>query len=87
MGKLFFDDNFSCYDVEKLVTTPLWIAHSSDDNNVTIDSDDYCFDKLQKLGADIKYTRWDKYGHSMSGKFYKTEKWTEWCLSKEIKSK
>lgn len=85
MGKLFFDNDFSCYDVEKLATTPLWIAHSSDDTNVTIDSDDYCFDSLKKLGADIKYTRWNKYGHSMSGKFYKTEKWTEWCLSKELK--
>lgn len=85
MGKLFFDNDFSCYDVEKLAETPLWIAHSSDDTNVTIDSDDYCFDKLQKLGADIKYTRWDKFGHSMSGKFYKTEKWTEWCLSKKLK--
>lgn len=85
MGKLFFDNDFSCYDVESLAKTPLWIAHSSDDDNVTIDSDDYCFDKLQKLGADIKYTRWDKYGHSMSGKFYKEEKWTEWCLSKKMK--
>ncbi len=82
MGKLFFNNDFDCYDVEKLTKTPLWIAHSSDDNNVTIDSDDYCFDKLQKLGADVKYTRWDKYGHSMSGKFYKTEKWAEWCLGK-----
>lgn len=85
MGKLFFDNNFSCYDVQRLTKTPLWVAHSSDDTNVTIDSDDYCVDSLQKLGADIKYTRWDKYGHSMSGKFYKTEKWAEWCLSKERK--
>lgn len=85
MGKLFFDTDFSCYDVEKLAETPLWVAHSSDDTNVTIDSDDYCFEKLQELGADIKYTRWDKFGHSMSGEFYKTEKWTEWCLSKKLK--
>lgn len=85
MGKLFIDNDFSCYDVEKLATTPLWIAHSSDDTNVTIDSDDYCFDKLQKLGADVKYTRWDSYGHAMSGKFYKKEKWADWCLRKKLK--
>ena len=48
-----------------------------------IDSDDYCAAELEKLGADIKYTRPDKYGHTMSGKFYRTEKWADWCLSKK----
>lgn len=84
MGKLFFDNDFSCYDIQRLTQTPLWVAHSSDDTNVTIDSDDYCVDNLQKLGADIKYTRWTKYGHSMSSKFFKTEKWVEWCLGKKL---
>lgn len=82
MGKLFFDNDFGCYDIKKLTDTPLWVAHSADDTNVTVESDDYCVAELRKLCADIKYTRWDKYGHSMSGKFYKTEKWVEWCLSK-----
>ena len=82
MGKLFFDNDFGCYDIKKLTDTPLWVAHSADDTNVTVESDDYCVSELRKLCADIKYTRWDKYGHSMSGKFYKTEKWVEWCLSK-----
>lgn len=84
MGKLFFDNDFSCYDIKKLTQASLWVAHSSDDTNVTIDSDDYCVDNLQKLGADIKYTRWNEYGHSMSGKFFKEEKWIEWCLSKKL---
>ena len=84
MGKLFFDNDFSCYDVERLATTSLWIAHSSDDDNVTIDSDDYCFDKLQKLGADVKYTRWDKYGHGMANKFLAKENWTEWMFSHSL---
>lgn len=81
MGKLFFDNDFSCYDVQRLSKTPLWVAHSSDDTNVTIESDDYCVDCLRKLGADIKYTRWDKYGHNMSSKFYKSEPWLEWMLT------
>jgi len=85
MGKLFFDNNFDSYDIKRLTKTPMWVAHSSDDTNVTIDSDDYCVEGLNKLGADIKYTRWTKYGHSMSNKFYKTEKWAEWCLEKELK--
>lgn len=85
MGGLSFSPKFDAYDVERLTKTPLWVAHSSDDTNVRIDSDDYFVAELQKLGVDVKYTRWNKYGHSMYKKFYKTEKWAEWCLSKELK--
>ncbi len=85
MGGLCFNCDFEQYDVQKLVKTPLWVAHSSDDTNVRIDSDDYFVSELKKLGSDIKYTRWNKHGHSMYKKFYKTEKWAEWCLTKELK--
>ncbi len=85
MGGLYFDSNFGTYDMQRLAGTPLWVAHSADDMNVRIDSDDYCVGELEKLGADIKYTRWTKYGHSMYKKFYKTEKWAEWCMSKKLK--
>ena len=82
MGGLSFDCDFEKYDVRRLIKTPLWVAHSSDDTNVRIDSDDYYVAELEKLGADVKYTRWNKYGHSMYKKFYKKEKWVEWCMSK-----
>ncbi len=82
MGSLCFDSKFDSYDVHRLAKTPFWVAHSSDDTNVRIDSDDYYVAELEKLGADIKYTRWNKYGHSMYRKFYKTEKWAEWCMTK-----
>lgn len=82
MGGLSFNCDFEKYDVQRLVKMPLWVAHSSDDTNVRIDSDDYYVAELKKLGADIKYTRWNKYGHSMYKNFYKTENWVEWCLSK-----
>ncbi len=85
MGGLSFDFKFDRYDVQRLAKTPFWVAHSSDDTNVRIDSDDYFANELEKLGADIKYTRCNKYGHTMYKKFYKTEKWAEWCLSKELK--
>lgn len=85
MGGLSFNCDFEKYDVRRLTGIPLWVAHSSDDTNVRIDSDDYYVAELEKLGADIKYTRWNKYGHSMYKRFYKTEKWVEWCLSKEMK--
>jgi len=85
MGGLCLDRDYEKYDIERLIKTPIWAAHSSDDTNVKIDSDDYYAAELKKLGADIKYTRWDKYGHTMSGKFYRTEKWAEWCLSKKLR--
>lgn len=84
MGCLSVYCDFKNYDITRLVKTPFWVAHSSDDTNVRIDSDDYFVAELEKLKADIKYTRWNKYGHKMSSKFYKTEKWAEWCLSKEV---
>lgn len=85
MGGLCPDRRYEKYDIRRLVKTPIWAAHSSDDTNVKIDSDDYYAAELKKLGADIKYTRWDKYGHTMSGKFYRTENWAEWCLSKKLR--
>lgn len=69
-------------DLSKIVHIPIWLAHSSDDEAVIIDSDDYCYNKLKALGADVKYTRWDKYGHKMAVKFYKRENWADWLLSK-----
>ena len=85
MGGLCLDRDYEKYDIGRLVKTPIWAAHSSDDTNVKIDSDDYYAAELKKLGADIKYTRWDKYGHTMSGKFYRTKNWAEWCLSKKLR--
>lgn len=74
--------NYREIDFQKIKHIPIWLAHSSDDNIVKIESDDYCYDKLNSLGADVKYTRWDKYGHSMATKFYKNEEWMQWLLSK-----
>lgn len=76
----------SCEEkISELVNTyeglPIWIAHSSDDTNVRIDSDDQIYNELVKINADIKYTRWDKYGHKMAGRFYRREPFIEWMFS------
>lgn len=68
--------------LKKLSEIPIWLAHSSDDTVVSIESDDYFYDKLKSFGADVKYTRWDKYGHGMSYRFYRQEPWSEWLLQK-----
>lgn len=79
MGWVF---NYDTVDFNKISHIPIWLAHSSNDKVVSIISDDYCYEKLKMLGADVKYTRWDKHGHSMVGRFFKKEKWLEWLLSK-----
>jgi predicted peptidase len=79
MGMIY---NYENVDFEKISHIPIWLSHSSDDTVVKIDSDDYCYEKLKSLGADIKYTRWEKYGHKMSEKFYKSEPWLEWLSTK-----
>lgn len=79
MGRFIFDKNI--IDFERFLNTPLWVAHSSDDNNVVIDSDDYCVEELKKIGADIRYTRWNNYGHRMNKKFFRNEPWAEWMFS------
>ena len=73
--KTLTDDDF-----KRISQTPIWMAHSSNDSIVKIASDDYFYDKLKSLGANVKYTRWEKYGHAMAGKFFKKEPWLEWLL-------
>ena len=70
-------------DFERFRKTPFWIAHSSDDDNVPVTSDDYCFDRMKEIGIEAKYTRWDKYGHKMCNRFYKSEPWAEWMFDKK----
>lgn len=84
MGGLIVWKNKEDIDFERFLSTPLWVAHSADDDNVKIDSDDYCVEELKKIGADVRYTRWDKFGHKMSSKFYKREPWEEWMF-KQVK--
>ena len=70
-------------DFERMKRLPLWAAHSADDTNVTIDRDDYAVEKLRALSRNIKYTRWDKYGHAMAYRFYRKEKWCEWLFKQK----
>lgn len=66
---------------DSISSIPVWMAHSSDDKVVSVKSDDRFNDALTKVGANVIYTRWDKYGHGMCTKFYRKEKWLEWLLS------
>lgn len=87
MGSLdesHFKDGIDC---KRLKDIPLWVAHSSDDNDVDIKNDDKWVSELKKISANVKYTRWDKYGHKMSSKFYQTENWAEWMFNQSLEKR
>lgn len=68
-------------------TLPIWIAHSSDDDTVSIATDDYIYSKLSDINPNIKYSRWDKYGHKMAGHFYRKEPFIEWMFEHSLDRK
>lgn len=81
MGCYYGYKKFDEIDFKGVAKVPIWMVHSSNDNVVTIDSDDNFYNELKKYNADIKYTRPDKYGHKIAGRFLKQNKWVEWLLS------
>lgn len=81
MGEHYHYKTLTDAEFEAIANIPIWMVHSSDDTIVKIDSDDYFYGKLKSLGANVKYTRWDKYGHKMSAKFYRKEPWVEWMFN------
>ncbi len=81
MGEYHGFKSFDEIDFEKISKTPILMVHSTDDNVVSIESDDKFYQKLKEQSANIKYTRTDKYGHKLAGVFLRKEKWNEWLLN------
>lgn len=75
------------FDFGEMKKVPFWVAHSSDDIDVSVIYDDVCVRRLKEIGADIRYTRWNEYGHSMSSKFYKNEKWVDWMFEQSLEKR
>lgn len=78
MGEYYGFKSINEIDFEKIAKTPIWMAHSTDDCVVSIDSDDKFYQKLKEQNTNIKYTRPDKYRHKLAGVFLRKEKWVEW---------
>ena len=68
----------------RLKDLPIWIGHSSDDNIVDIKQDDIIAEELKNYSGNFRYTRYDKYGHSMAGKFISKENWAEWMFNQSL---
>lgn len=73
--------------LKKYSTMPIWIAHSSDDNNVNIAVDDYLYNELKNINPNLRYTRWDKFGHKMAGHFYRKEPFIDWMFKQSFDQK
>lgn len=67
-------------DFSRIKDVPLWIAHAADDTNVSITGDDGCVELLKALGADVRYSRYDRYGHRMHTRFYRRKPWADWLF-------
>lgn len=83
MGKLR-EEFIGTIDYNRLRDIPLLVAHSSNDMVVPISGDDKVVEKLNSLSANVRYVRWDKYGHRMASRFYKRENWDEWMFSQSL---
>ena len=71
-------------DIAKLSNQNIWMAHSSNDTNVLIDNDDKIFKLLKLANCNVKYTRWNKLGHNMSGYFYRIKRWKKWLFNNKL---
>lgn len=80
MGEYYGFKSIDKIDFEKIAKTPIWMAHSTDDRVVSIDSDDKFYQKLKEQNENVKYTRPNKHGHKLAGLFLRKENWTEWLL-------
>lgn len=74
-------------DVSALRDTPIWVAHATDDTEVSAQYDDALVDALRKNGANVRYTRWDRYGHKMAAQFLKKEPWEEWMFAQNLRNR
>lgn len=68
-------------DFESIAKVPIWMAHSTDDRVVSIDSDDRFYQKLKEQNANVKYTRPNKHGHKLAGAFLRKQNWIKWLLN------
>lgn len=81
MGEYYGYKSVDEIDFEKIAKVPIWMAHSVNDNVVSIESDDSFYQKLKEHNGNVKYTRPDKYAHKLVSVFLRNEKWVEWLLS------
>lgn len=57
---------------------PIWVFHGVEDNVIPVSESDKMVDKLQEMGYDVKYDRYEGVGHNAWVRAYTTEGLYEW---------
>lgn len=81
MGEYYGFKSIDEIDFESIAKTPIWMAHSTDDCVVSINSDDMFYQKLKEQNANVKFTRPNKHGHKLAGVFLRKQNWIDWLLN------
>ena len=70
-------------DMDALALTPLWLAHSHEEDSCYA----RVYEALQARGAELNYTRNNAFGHKMTGPFFTFWPWAKWLFKyKNIKN-
>ncbi len=86
-GENLYASEMNGEDFSRIKDVPLWVVHASNDKAVDVKLDDYCVEQLRKIGGNVRYTRWDKYGHSIYRPFYRKEKWVDWMFDQSLEKR
>ena len=74
-------------DYERLKNVPIWIAQADDDKIAPPLLNDEAYDALKEIGGNVKYTRYEKGGHGIAPKFFKSKNWDEWMFSQSLENR
>ena len=71
------------FDAQRFKNEKIWSAHAQNDKVVSYLDDKNLYDILKSKNCDIKFSLYQKYGHSLAPKFYKNQPWKKWLFSKQ----
>ena len=66
---------------DRLKNIPIWIFHGDADTSVPVKRSDDMFAALQKVGADVKFTKYPGVGHDCWTRSYANPELYDWMLS------
>src|ERR1041385_2769539 len=67
--------------VRRIKDIPVWVFHGDSDHTVPVARSDEMVEALKKVGADVKYTRYEGVDHDSWTRTYANEELYQWMLS------
>lgn len=72
-------------DYQTLSNTAFYLAWAENDGSYVVDSNNLLKENLQKYSAEIKTIEYESGGHTIFGKFFKSDIWREWLFNQKRK--